>query len=336
MNISHSTSDNTDIDVFLALLDQTETLLIQDKTTSSNYQRFTITGTVTNINPGTANSYWEVPVTINSSGGTGTTNFANNNQVIIAIVNGITGATGQTGATGLTGATGEIGPIGSTGSTGPTGATGEQGATGDVGPIGPTGPQGSTGIGSTGSTGIEGPQGATGSTGLIGPGYLLTNVTTEIYSPGLYQGAVSPSIQLYIEFSESYCAYEPGTRVRLNRLSVNANGDGSTIYDYLEGMVDSIMSYAMVVNIDYSSTRFIGSAYYILDGVSIAGDIGATGPVGATGIGATGATGIAGPSGATGIQGATGVPIVVPYIFDGGNPYSVYSLGPAFDCGGVS
>jgi hypothetical protein len=24
------------------------------------------------------------------------------------------------------------------------------------------------------------------------------------------------------------------------------------------------------------------------------------------------------------------------YIFDGGDPYSVYSVGPAFDCGGVS
>lgn len=67
------------------------------------------------------------------------------------------------------------------------------------------------------------------------------------------------------------------------------------------------------------------------------GTAGATGATGATGIGLvgatglTGATGVAGPVGATGPSGTGG-----SIVFDGGNPSSDYSGGPAFDCGGVS
>jgi len=92
-----------------------------------------------------------------------------------------------------------------------------------------------------------------------------------------------------------------------------------------------------------------------------AGPQGPTGPTGATG--AQGPQGIAGPTtvnvGTTttvsygtpaGVsnggdstnvvlnftipQGTPG--LTVAYIFDGGDPYSSYSVGPAFDCGGVS
>jgi hypothetical protein len=67
--------------------------------------------------------YFEVPVTLITSAGTGTTNFANNHQLILAItaagVVGPTGPTGATGATGAQGVTGDTGPTGSTGSTGP-------------------------------------------------------------------------------------------------------------------------------------------------------------------------------------------------------------------------
>ena len=60
---------------------------------------------------------------------------------------------------------------------------------------------------------------------------------------------------------------------------------------------------------------------------------------GATGSGATGPTGPAGPAGPTGATGPAGptgpTGAVTAYIFDGGNPYSSYSLGPAFDCGTV-
>jgi hypothetical protein len=46
-----------------------------------------------------------------------------------------------------------------------------------------------------------------------------------------------------------------------------------------------------------------------------------------------GFTGFTGPTGPTGLTGPTGYSI--PYIFDGGDPNSIYSVGPAFDAGGV-
>ena len=49
---------------------------------------------------------------------------------------------------------------------------------------------------------------------------------------------------------------------------------------------------------------------------------------------------IQGPVGIQGIQGIQGVQgvqaAIVPYIFEGGSPTSTYSVGPAFDCGGVT
>jgi len=68
---------------------------------------------------------------------------------------------------------------------------------------------------------------------------------------------------------------------------------------------------------------------------------GATGPRGADGYvgrdgatGPTGADGYIGRDGPTGDTGPTGT--IAPYIFDGGDPTSNYSVGPAFDCGGVT
>ena len=177
INIAHLTDNNIDVDVFLALIEQSETILIQDQSNSANYQRFTVTGAPTNVNPGASNSYWEVPVSLSSSGGTGTTpGFSNSQSLFLAIVNGVTGATGPQGATGTVGPTGATGVAGPTGATGLNGATGVQGATGDVGPTGATGVIGATGltgatgdIGPTGATGVAGPTGPTGATGVAGP-----------------------------------------------------------------------------------------------------------------------------------------------------------------------
>ena len=36
------------------------------------------------------------------------------------------------------------------------------------------------------------------------------------------------------------------------------------------------------------------------------------------------------------VTGFTGSAAIVPYIFEGGSPTSNYSVGPAFDCGGVT
>ena len=50
----------------------------------------------------------------------------------------------------------------------------------------------------------------------------------------------------------------------------------------------------------------------------------------------SGSSGFSGYSGYSGFSGYSGTATVVPYIFDGGTPYSTYFVGPAFDCGGVT
>ena len=161
INISHLTEDATDIDRFLAILLSTQKIIIQERGVSANYQIFTITGSPTNVNPNAANSYWTVPVTISSSGGTGSTGFANDLQVILAVAAGVTGPQGPQGPQG---------PAGNNGTTGPQGPQGPQGATGPQGPQGPQGPTGNTGPqGPQGATGPQGPQGPQGVTGPQGP-----------------------------------------------------------------------------------------------------------------------------------------------------------------------
>jgi hypothetical protein len=113
INVSHLTDANVDIDIFLALLSVGEQIVIQSQSASADYQIWTISGTPTNVNPGAANSYWTYPITLNSSGGTGTTNFTSGQTLFLALVNGISGPTGPAGPTGPTGATGATGPTGS-------------------------------------------------------------------------------------------------------------------------------------------------------------------------------------------------------------------------------
>lgn len=91
--ISHIDSLGNDIDVFFPLYKQGDTFVLQDKSNSDNFQRWTISGTPTIGN----NSYVLLPVTLVSSGGT--PQFTNNHQIIFAIVtSGLQGATGATGA----------------------------------------------------------------------------------------------------------------------------------------------------------------------------------------------------------------------------------------------
>ena len=170
INIHHLTDNNIDVDIFLATLVNTEVITIQDQTVSGNYQTWTINGTPTNVNPNSVNSYWTVPVTLTASGGTGTTNFANNLPMFLAIVSGAQGPTGPVGPIGPTGPLGPTGPQGIQGATGPTGDTGPQGVQGPTGDTGPQGIQGATGpTGWTGPQGLQGPTGPTGDIGAQGP-----------------------------------------------------------------------------------------------------------------------------------------------------------------------
>jgi hypothetical protein len=77
INISHIDKDGFDIDVFLALVDQGDTFIVQDAGESNNYQRWDVSAT-----PVLQTGYVEFPVTLIASGGTGTTGFGNNLEVI--------------------------------------------------------------------------------------------------------------------------------------------------------------------------------------------------------------------------------------------------------------
>jgi hypothetical protein len=122
ISVSHLTNDGNDIDIFLALISNNEQIIIQSQSNSADYQTWTINGTPTHLNPGAANSYWVYPVTLTASGGTGTTNFPNNQALFLALVNGISGPTGPAGPTGPTGLS-VTGPTGPTGSIYPTGGS---------------------------------------------------------------------------------------------------------------------------------------------------------------------------------------------------------------------
>ena len=155
VSVSHTTANSEDIDLFLALLATSNQFVIQEKSNSNSFQKWTISSTPINI----PNNYIELPVTLVSSGGNGSSNFANASDLLFILtqqgiqgatgVTGVTGATGIQGATGLTGATG----FGATGATG-VGATGSTGATGASGLQGSTGLTGATGVGATGATGV--------------------------------------------------------------------------------------------------------------------------------------------------------------------------------------
>jgi len=169
INVSHVTSDNIDIDYFLDNVQAGNKFIIQDSNDAANYQTWQVNSG--SLIQGTI--YDQIPVTLLDSGGTGTSNFPNNHQlIIITIRQGLPGNTGQTGTTGPTGAqgmTGMTGQTANTGATGPTGAVGGTGVTGqtaNTGATGPTGAQGQTG--QTANTGATGPTGAQGQTGMTG------------------------------------------------------------------------------------------------------------------------------------------------------------------------
>ena len=108
INIHHLTdnltnNEYTDIDVFLATIAPGQKLIIQDQQNSGDYQIWNVTGTTTNVNPNTSTSYWIVPVSISSSLGAGSTNFANNENIFIAIQGGTSGISGLSGVSGISG-----------------------------------------------------------------------------------------------------------------------------------------------------------------------------------------------------------------------------------------
>jgi hypothetical protein len=164
INVDDIDKDGYDVHIFLNNVKPNDELFIQDASNSVNYQEWKVTSVTDQT------THVEYGVTFVSSGGTGTTNFANNHEVLLIIRDiGATGPTGPQGATGPTGAQGATGPTGYTGPTGAQGVTGPQGETGPTGAQGVTGPTGAQGVtGATGATGPTGAQGETGPTGETG------------------------------------------------------------------------------------------------------------------------------------------------------------------------
>ena len=82
INVSHKDQDNDDIEFFLGFIQEGQQLFLQDRDVSQNFQIWLVSGTPTLTGGGTANAYFTYPVTLVDSGGTGTTGFANNHQLL--------------------------------------------------------------------------------------------------------------------------------------------------------------------------------------------------------------------------------------------------------------
>ena len=107
--VDHLNSNGDDIDIFLSLLKQNDTLIIQDANNSNNYQTWRITSAPTVI----LNDYTTIPVTGITSAGTGASGFANNHSVLFIVfsspiatqyvesLSGLSGAIGLTNGNGI-------------------------------------------------------------------------------------------------------------------------------------------------------------------------------------------------------------------------------------------
>jgi hypothetical protein len=221
LQVDHIDIDGYDIHLFLLLLSAGDHITIQDSGNSNNFQIFDVTGAV--VDQG---GWVEIPVTLDSSGGTGTTGFANNANVLFVTIN--VGDQGPTGPTGATGATGATGP---TGDTGPS-VTGPMGPTGDTGPIGPTGPTGDTGPSVTGPTGWTGPIGPTGPTGswALAQNLLVIPASTTLApsSAGVFH-RINNNATITIDATTAFAAGQSADFVREAGAVVFAAGAGVTI-----------------------------------------------------------------------------------------------------------
>jgi hypothetical protein len=97
--VSHRTKDNVDIDTFLSLITKDQKILVQDKNNSANYQNWIVSGTPSLVTA--ADNYWDIPVTLETSSGTGYSNFANEHNLLLGIFsfNGTSGTSGLTPTT---------------------------------------------------------------------------------------------------------------------------------------------------------------------------------------------------------------------------------------------
>jgi hypothetical protein len=84
LHISHKDADGDDLDRILSLLTADSTLVLQDQADHLNVQRWGLTGAGSLVEA--TDNYWIFPVTLETSGGTGTTGFPNNRQLLAFFV----------------------------------------------------------------------------------------------------------------------------------------------------------------------------------------------------------------------------------------------------------
>jgi len=83
--ISHLTRDSIDVEVFYQSINSLYDLYIQDQSTSVNFIRYNITGSITLV----PNSYISVPVLKVDSAGTGATDFGSGHNVILSFISNL-------------------------------------------------------------------------------------------------------------------------------------------------------------------------------------------------------------------------------------------------------
>jgi hypothetical protein len=80
LHISHKDADGDDLDRVLSLLTADSTIVLQDQGDHVDVQRWGLTGVGSLVTA--TDNYWIFPVTLETSGGEGTTGFANNRQLL--------------------------------------------------------------------------------------------------------------------------------------------------------------------------------------------------------------------------------------------------------------
>lgn len=286
---------------------------------------------------------------------------------------GATGATGPTGIQGATGQTGVQGPTGSTGEqgvTGPTGSTGAFGSSlatlqvtsGSAKVLGPSSVQFPAGS----SAQIESDQFfATLYQGLYTQ-FRIPDVGGVSGLNGYYHNVVSSGTD---QFSIFVSAAGASSLTVINNNVTTTTPLSTSIGDLMGLFFDGAKLYVTQNNVLVTTadvrrtatgyqlilvTSNAGQVYDVQDvlfyplAISTTGPTGVAGVTGPTGPGVAG-TGFTGPTGQQGFTGPTGPGVagtgftgptgdagpVSYYVFDGGDPSSIYSVGPAFDCGGV-
>jgi hypothetical protein len=147
VTLSHLTTDNVDVDIFLAAITVGSTLVIQDESNSNNYQKWTVSGSPIL----TPNTYVNIPMTYVTGG----YSFSNDQPIIVAIqIIGPAGSSGTSGSSGSSGSPGTSGSAGTSGQNGSSGTSGSSGSTGTSGSSGSTGTSGSSGSAGTSGTSV--------------------------------------------------------------------------------------------------------------------------------------------------------------------------------------